>query len=91
MKERIYVCHTFYHVYVACLKECYLPEKKRGQASLVLSTMSNRFGNLKERAEKCGLFEAVYMFDEKEDVFFPELSKYHKDRSEEHTSELQSR
>ena len=46
----------------------------------MLSTMSNRFGNLKERAEKCGLFEAVYMFDEKEDVFFPELSKYHKDR-----------
>ena len=79
-KERIYVCHTFYHVYVACLKECCLPEEKRGSAALVLSTMSNRFGNLKERAERCGLFEAVFLFDEKEDVFFPELSKYHKDR-----------
>ena len=79
-KERIYVCHTFYHVYVACLKECCLPEEKRGSAALVLSTMSNRFGNLKERAERCGLFEAVFLFDEKEDVFFPELQKYHKDR-----------
>jgi len=79
-KERIYVCHTFYHVYVACLKECCLPEEKRGGAALVLSTMSNRFGNLKERAERCGLFEAVFLFDEKEDVFFPELQKYHKDR-----------
>lgn len=80
MKERIYVCHTFYHVYVACLKECWLPAEKRGQAALVLSTMSNQFGNLQERAERSGLFEAVYMFDEKEDVFFPELQKYHKDR-----------
>ena len=69
MKERIYVCHTFYHVYVACLKELYLPKEKRGQASLVLSTMSNNFGNLQERARQCGLFEAVYLFDEKEDVF----------------------
>lgn len=24
MKERIYVCHTFYHVYVACLKEFHI-------------------------------------------------------------------
>lgn len=80
MKERIYVCHTFYHVYVACLKELYLPEEKRGQASLVLSTMSNNFGNLQERAKRCGLFEEVYLFDEKEDIFFPELQKYHQDK-----------
>ena len=32
----------------------------------MLSTMSNDFGNLKERAQKCGLFEEVYMFEEKE-------------------------
>ena len=25
MRDRIYVCHTFYHVYVACLKELNLP------------------------------------------------------------------
>lgn len=80
MKQRIYVCHTFYHVYVACLKELYLPKEKQGQASLVLSTMSNDFGNMKERAEKCGLFEEVFWFDEKRDTFFPQLQKYHKDR-----------
>ena len=27
MKERIYVCHTFYHVYVACLKEFHILHK----------------------------------------------------------------
>lgn len=80
MKERIYVCHTFYHVYVACLKELALPSEKQGCATLVLSTMSNPFGNLDERARECPLFEEVVMFDEKEDTFFPELKKYHTDR-----------
>lgn len=80
MKERIYVCHTFYHVYVACLKELALPAEKQGCATLILSTMSNPFGNLDERAGKCPLFEEVLLFDEKEDTFFPELKKYHTDR-----------
>ena len=80
MKHRIYVCHTYYHVYVACLKELNLPGEKRGKAALVMSTMSNDFGDLKERALACGLFEAVYMFEEKEDVNFPEIMKYHVDR-----------
>lgn len=80
MKERIYVCHTYYHVYVTCLKELALPKECQGKATLVLSMMSNDFGNLKERAEACGLFEEVVMFDEKEDVFFPALQKYHTDK-----------
>ena len=50
MKDRVYVCHTYYHVYVACLKELNLPEKERKKADLVLSTMSNDFGDLKSRA-----------------------------------------
>ncbi len=80
MKDRIYVCHTYYHVYVACLKELNLARDERGNATLVMSTMSNDFGDLKERALACGLFEAVYMFEEKEDVNFPEIMKYHVDR-----------
>ena len=78
-KERIYVCHTYYHVYVACLKELTLPRAMRGKADLVLSTMSNDFGSLKERAEKSGLFEAVFMFEEKEEHAFPQLARYHED------------
>ncbi|TCL59442.1 glycosyl transferase family 52 [Kineothrix alysoides] len=80
MKERIYVCHTYYHVYVACLKELNLPLERRGRAELLLSTMSNDFGDLKSRAEASGLFGAVYIFEEKEDICFPELMKYHTDR-----------
>ena len=79
MKERIYVCHTYYHVYVTFLKELNLPKEKRGQATLVLSSLSIDFENLKERVEGTGLFERVLPFDEKKETFFPELEKYRKD------------
>lgn len=80
MKERIYVCHTYYHVYVTFLKELNLPKEKRGQATLVLSKLSNDFENLKERVEKTGIFAEVIEFDEKRDDFFPELKKYREDK-----------
>ena len=79
MRERIYVCHTYYHVYVTCLKELALPETMRGQATLVLSTLSNDFGDLQKRAQKSGLFEQVLMFEEKKAEFFPQLDRYRKD------------
>ncbi|MCI2048578.1 MAG: glycosyltransferase family 52 protein [Lachnospiraceae bacterium] len=85
MHERIYVCHTFYHVYVACLKEFHIRREREaggvaaGSATLVLSKMSNRFGSMVQRAEKSGIFEEVIEFDEKEDTFFPELKKLRKD------------
>ncbi len=77
MKDRIYVCHTFYHVYVACLKEFYFHDGK--EAALVLSKMSTQFGGLVERARKSPIFSEVYEFDEKRDTFFPQLEKVRKD------------
>jgi len=79
VKKRIYICHTFYHVYIACLKELNKDSSKWGEASLMLSKMSNDFGNLKSRAEQTGLFEEVIEFDEKEESFFPELAPLKKD------------
>ena len=85
MKERIYVCHTFYHVYVTFLKELKLREqceeagKSSGGATLVLSNMSIDFENLKSRVESTGIFEAVVEFDEKAETYFPELAEYKKD------------
>ncbi|MBR5360684.1 MAG: hypothetical protein IK123_07325 [Lachnospiraceae bacterium] len=52
MKDRIYICHTYYHVYISVLKELNLPKEDRGKASLMLSTMSTEFGDLRSRAEK---------------------------------------
>lgn len=80
MKERIYVCHTYYHVYVTFLKELNLPREKRGQATLVLSRMSIDFEQLKDRVEATGLFEEVIEFDEKGEDFFPELAKYREEK-----------
>ena len=54
MKDRIYVCHTYYHVYVTFLKELNLPKEKRGQATLVLSRMSNDFETFADRAKAAG-------------------------------------
>lgn len=80
MKERVYVCHTYYHVYVACLKEFNLPKEERGKATLVLSKMSIDFGQLDIRAQESGLFEDVVWFDEKKDLFFSGLEKYRTDK-----------
>ncbi len=80
MKDRIYVCHTFYHVYITFLKEFALPKEKQGGATLVLSLMSNDFGKLAERIRALGFFEEVVEYDEKREDFFPELAEYKKDR-----------
>lgn len=78
-KDRIYVCHTYYHVYVTFLKELKLPREKRGRATLVLSKMSCHFENLKERVESTGLFDRVLEFDEKNESCFPELVSLRKE------------
>lgn len=80
MKSRVYVCHTFYHAYIASLKELALDENEQGKADLVLSTMSNNFDTFPDRARRCGLWNEVYLFDEHEDIRFPEVMKYHDDR-----------
>ena len=76
MGNRVYVCHTYYHVYVSFLKEMNLPEDKRGKAVMVLSTMTTAFEDIKHRIENSGIFSEVVMFDEKRDVFFPQLAPY---------------
>lgn len=82
MKDRIYVCHTYYHVYVTFLKELKIREEQadcwRPGATLVLSKLSNNFEQLKSRVESTGLFEEVIEFDEKGEAFFPELAKWRK-------------
>ncbi|MCM1187162.1 MAG: glycosyltransferase family 52 protein [Lachnoclostridium sp.] len=78
MKDRIYVCHTYYHVYVTVLKELKLravAAQSAGDAALVLSQMSTDFENLKERVERTGFFREVIAFDEKREDFFPQLQK----------------
>lgn len=78
--KRVYVCHTYYHVYIAVVKELILQHNNKGGADIVLSTMSNDFESLKERLESANVFQNVYTYDEKEDVTSEEVMKYHRDR-----------
>ena len=64
-KGRIYVCHTYYHVYVSILKELSLPKEEQGTATLVLSKLSTNFEKLHERVAKSGMFAEIYEYDEK--------------------------
>ena len=79
-KGRVYVCHTYYHVYVALLKELNLPKEERFKADLVLSLMSNDFETFAERVRENGVFENVYLFDEKRETYFPEVAELKKDK-----------
>lgn len=79
-RARVYVCHTYYHVYVTFLKELKRSsEGERSKADLVLSKMSIDFEDLKTRVESTGLFGEVIEFDEKREDAFPELTEYRKD------------
>ncbi len=80
MQERIYVCHTFYHIYVTLLKEFNLPKEEQGKAEIVLSKLSTQFDDMKERLEKSGLFAHVHELDEKRFDYFPHLHKYREDK-----------
>lgn len=80
MKERIYVCHTYYHVYVTFLKELNMPKEKRGQATLILSRMSNDFESFAGRAKASGLFEEVLEYDEKPASYFEVLALLKEDK-----------
>lgn len=80
MKNRVYVCHTYYHVYITLLKEFALPKEEHGGATILLSKMSNDFETLKERIERENIVEKVIEYDEKRETFFPELMKYKVDQ-----------
>ena len=69
---RLYICHTFYHVYVSVVKEIYLQRKDRQKGTLLLSTMSTDFGDLDKRLTESGLFAKVEFIPECHPRFFEE-------------------
>ena len=79
-KKAVYICHTFYHAYVAIMKELLLPKEEQGRATLLLSTMSNDFGKMKDRAAESGVFRDVYFFDELPPESSEEVMRYKHDR-----------
>ena len=84
-KSRIYVCHTYYHVYVSILKEMKVARetaaKDYKKADIALSSISTNFEQLGDRIDKTGIFNKVIALDEKREDFFPELAKYRQNYS----------
>lgn len=78
--KRVYICHTYYHAYIAAVKELVRRHDDPGRADIILSTMSNDFGNLKDRLEKSVVFEKVLIYHEQEDITSDEVMSYHRDK-----------
>lgn len=81
--SRVYVCHTFYHVLIATIKELLLSRSSTEnytKADIVLSLMSIDFGDIKDRLNISGIYNKIIEFDEKREDFFPELAKYKTDK-----------
>ena len=71
--SRIYVCHTYFHVYVSMLREYSLPVEQQGKAKIVLSSVFQDFESLKDRLAACPLWDEVLELYEKNYTDFPEL------------------
>lgn len=69
---RLYICHTFYHVYVSVLKEMAFQKQGEAPGDIFLSTMSTQFGDLEQRLAASGLFHKVELLPECHPRFFPE-------------------
>ena len=62
-KGSIYVCHTYYHVYITILKELNKPKEEWGKATLVLSKMSINFEKYVTRWKYCRQHVPSYCYD----------------------------
>lgn len=76
MNKTLYICHTYYHVYISLLKEFARDASEQGNATIYLSMMSNQFEELPDRLRRSGLVENVIIYEEKDPSFFPDLAKY---------------
>ena len=79
-KSRIYICHTYYHVYMSVIKELALQKTIPDKADIILSTMSNDFEALDMRLKESGLFDQIFTYDEQEDVTSDTIMEHHRDR-----------
>ena len=80
-RKRVYICHTFYHAYIAAVKELISSHSDSCRpADLILSTMSNDFGGFPERVDRSRIFGRVYMFDEQLPSASEEVMACHRDR-----------
>lgn len=74
--NRIYVCHTYYNVYVSFLKELNYQKAGDRKGTIALSLMSTDFKDLKHRLIKSNIFDEVIELNEVHPSLFDEKFKY---------------
>ncbi len=67
MGKRLYICHTFYQVYVTFLKEFALGNTDKKEADIILSCTATDYDGLENRLEDCDVFDQVFTMDERID------------------------
>lgn len=77
---RIYVCHTYYNVYVSVLKELNYQKATNVKGTIALSLMSTDFKDLKSRLENSNLFAEVIELNEVYPWFFEEKFRYNTEK-----------
>ena len=78
--NRIYVCHTYYNVYVSVLKELNYQKAGGKKGTMALSLISTYFKDLKQRLEKSQIFDEVTELNEVHPYFFKEKFKYKEEK-----------
>lgn len=74
--NRIYVCHTYYNVYVSILKELHFQKIDNQKGTIALSMMSTDFKNLKVRLLNTNVFDDVIELNEVHPRFFKKKFNY---------------
>lgn len=80
MKKRVYVCHTYYQIYVTLLKEFHRNPDELGQADILLSNLSTDFEDIGKRLVDLGLFQSAEVLEEYRYHHFPELAVHREDK-----------
>lgn len=79
--QNVYICHTFYHVYIALLHEMKRESINRGNCHFYLSDMSQNLTEILERLNESPYVGGAEILHEVRHTDLPKAEKYHKMRS----------
>ncbi|PKO98499.1 MAG: hypothetical protein CVU13_10095 [Bacteroidetes bacterium HGW-Bacteroidetes-8] len=74
--KRIYICHTYYNVFVSLLKEFNYQRIDQNKGSIALSMMSTKFNDLAARLKCLNIFNEVLELNEVHPTKFKQKFKY---------------
>jgi hypothetical protein len=74
-KNRAYICHTYYHLFVSIIKELNENQDTSCKSTLILSNMSGDFRNLEMKIRNSKIFTNVLIMDEKHPSYLKKFNR----------------